>query len=73
MALTSLCNTAVPLFLGMLLDGITNGSQQGLSHAALYRLAAWFLGLIGLAYLLRARTERPAALLGRQRLHPDQP
>jgi ATP-binding cassette subfamily B protein len=53
MALTSLCNTSVPLLLGKLLDEITKGSEQGGSHADLYRLAAWFLGLIGLAYLLR--------------------
>src|SRR5437879_962820 len=53
MAVISLCNTSVPLLLGKLLDEIRNGMEQGLSHQALYRLAGWFLGLIGLAYLLR--------------------
>jgi ATP-binding cassette subfamily B protein len=53
MALTSLCNTSVPLLLGKLLDEVKNGTAEGLSPGGLYRLAGWYLGLIGLAYLLR--------------------
>jgi ATP-binding cassette subfamily B protein len=53
MALTSLNNTAVPLLLGSLVDAVRRGIEQGESPPELYRLALWFLGLIGLAYLLR--------------------
>jgi ATP-binding cassette subfamily B protein len=53
MALTSACNTALPLLLGRLVDGVKSGTEQGLNHAALYRLAAWFLGLIAVAYVVR--------------------
>jgi ATP-binding cassette subfamily B protein len=53
MALTSLCNTSVPLLLGKLLDEVKDGTAQGFTPGVLYRLAGWYLGLIGLAYLLR--------------------
>jgi ATP-binding cassette subfamily B protein len=53
MALTSICNTSVPLLLGKLVDEVKDGTEQGLSHETLYRLAGCYLGLIGLAYLLR--------------------
>src|SRR5579871_2090834 len=53
MALISLCNTSVPLLLGKLVDEVKIGTEQGSTHNDLYRLAAWFLSLIGLAYLLR--------------------
>src|SRR6266851_20042 len=53
MALISVCNTSVPLLLGTLLDEVKNGLEQGIGQEALYRLAGWFLGLIGLAYLVR--------------------
>jgi ATP-binding cassette subfamily B protein len=53
MALTSLCNTALPVLLGRLVHRIIEGTQQGLGHEALYRIAAWFLAWIGGAYLLR--------------------
>jgi ATP-binding cassette subfamily B protein len=53
MAVTSLCNTALPLLLGKLVDGVKHGTEEGLSHAALYHLAGWFLGLICLIYLVR--------------------
>src|SRR5438270_10924043 len=53
MALVSLCNTSVPLLLGKLVDDITTGTKQGLSHETLYWMAGSLLALIGLAYLLR--------------------
>jgi ATP-binding cassette subfamily B protein len=53
MALVSACNTALPILLGRLVDAILQGTHQGLSHEALYRSAAWFLGMLGGAYLLR--------------------
>src|SRR5262249_43452462 len=53
MALTSLCNTALPVLLGRLVHRIIQGTQEGLSHPALYEIAAWFLLWIGGTYLLR--------------------
>src|SRR5438128_1511331 len=53
MALISICNTSVPLLLGRLLDEVKNGMEAGIGPEALYRLAGFFLGLIGLAYLTR--------------------
>jgi ATP-binding cassette subfamily B protein len=53
MVATSLCNTALPLFLGKLVDGVKRGSEQGLPHATIYGIAAEFLGLIAASYLLR--------------------
>ena len=53
MACTSACSTALALFLGGLVDGAQLGVQNGLAQTALYRLAAWYLGLIAAAYLLR--------------------
>jgi ATP-binding cassette, subfamily B, bacterial len=53
MALTSLCQIAVPLFLGRLIDQVQRGFSQGLDRGALSRLAAWNLGAIAGAYLLR--------------------
>ena len=53
MAVTSLCNTAMPLLLGRLVDYVKQGIEEGLSHQTLYYLAARILALIGLLYLLR--------------------
>ena len=53
MAVTSICNTAMPLLLGGLVDRIKTGSEQGLSHERLFTIAAWMLGAIAVAYLLR--------------------
>jgi ATP-binding cassette subfamily B protein len=53
MALTSACNTALPLLLGKLVDRVTAGAREELAHEALYRLAGFYLVLIALAYLLR--------------------
>jgi len=53
MALTSASSTAIPVLLGRLVDGVQQGTVAGESEAGLYRLAFWFLGLIGGAYLLR--------------------
>src|SRR5262245_2563295 len=53
MALTSASNTAVALLLGRLVDAVTTGTHDSLSHEAMYRAAMLFLGLIAGAYLLR--------------------
>ncbi len=53
MAITSVCNTALPLFLGLLVDGVQRGTLQGATRTALFDVAAWYLFLIGAAYLLR--------------------
>jgi len=53
MACTSVCSTALALFLGQLVDGVQRGTLDGQSHETLYHLAGWYLGLIGGAYLLR--------------------
>ncbi len=53
MACTSACSTALALFLGQLVDGVQRGTLEGQPRDALYHLAAWYLGLIGAAYLLR--------------------
>jgi ATP-binding cassette subfamily B protein len=53
MALTSACNTAIPLLLGGLVDDVKQGTERSLTHTALYQAAALFLGLIALAYLVR--------------------
>ncbi|MBY0523378.1 MAG: ABC transporter ATP-binding protein/permease [Gemmataceae bacterium] len=53
MALTSACNTSLPVLLGKLVDGIKQGTEHGESAATLYRLAATLLGMIAAAYLVR--------------------
>jgi ATP-binding cassette subfamily B protein len=53
MACTSACSTALALFLGQLVDGVQRGTIEGQPRETLYHLAAWYLGLIGAAYLLR--------------------
>src|SRR5580692_3522493 len=53
MACISVCSTALALLLGQLVDGVQRDTLAGKPHETLYRLAAWYLGLIGAAYLLR--------------------
>jgi ATP-binding cassette subfamily B protein len=53
MAAVSLCNTALPLLLGRLVDAVMRGVREGWSPAVRYIVAAEILGLIGVAYLLR--------------------
>ncbi len=53
MALTGACNTAMPVLLGRLVARMIQGTEEGLSHQALYAIAGWFLMWIGVAYLLR--------------------
>jgi ATP-binding cassette subfamily B protein len=53
MACTSACSTVLALFLGLLVDGVQRGTLEGQPHATLYYLAACYLGLTGVAYLLR--------------------
>jgi ATP-binding cassette, subfamily B, bacterial len=53
MGLTSGASTAIPLLLGALVDAVNPRTHAGLSHSELFRLAGWYLGLIGGAYVLR--------------------
>src|ERR1022692_4875977 len=53
MACTSVCSTALALLLGQLVDGVQRGTLEGQPGETLYHLAAWYLGLIGAAYLAR--------------------
>jgi ATP-binding cassette subfamily B protein len=52
MAAVSLCNTAIPLLLGRLVDGV-KGLEQGMPPSALYTMTAEILGMIAAAYVLR--------------------
>jgi ATP-binding cassette subfamily B protein len=53
MALTSCCNTAIPLVLGRLVDQVEQATERGGLPDALSYLVAFDLGLIAAAYLLR--------------------
>ena len=53
MAAVSLCNTAIPLLLGKLLDAAELSQKEGWTHAASYAVAAEFLSLLAAAYVLR--------------------
>jgi ATP-binding cassette subfamily B protein len=53
MCLASGGNTAAAVFLGKLIDSVDPGRTGGLGSAAVFRGAAFYLGLIGLAYLTR--------------------
>jgi ATP-binding cassette subfamily B protein len=53
MAITSACNTALPLLLGQLVDAIKRGSDDGLQPRALYRVASYFLLGLAVTYLIR--------------------
>jgi ATP-binding cassette subfamily B protein len=52
MAVTSLVNTSIPLFLGTLVDAVRVRTEQS-QAAELYRTAFFYLMLIGTAYLVR--------------------
>ncbi|MGE5755188.1 MAG: ABC transporter ATP-binding protein [Planctomycetaceae bacterium] len=53
MAAASAANTAIPLHLGTLVNAVNPETNREISRTALWQLAAWYLGLIGLAYLVR--------------------
>jgi ATP-binding cassette subfamily B protein len=53
MALVSTCNTAIPVFLGKLVDGMQTQTHQGLGAEHILRSAALFLGIIAAAYVIR--------------------
>lgn len=53
MALASAANTAIPLYLGRLVDAVNPTARRGMSEAALTGIAARYLGFLGGAYLLR--------------------
>ncbi len=53
MCLASASNTAVALCLGRLVDSVDPARTQGLTRDAIFRGASLYLGLIGLAFLVR--------------------
>ena len=53
MCLASAGNTAVAILLGTLVESVNSARNQGLSQNALLWTAAVYLGLMGLAYLVR--------------------
>src|SRR5436305_15352773 len=53
MALTSVVNTSIPLFLGRLVDQVKTQAEAVPNAAAIYHTAAFYLGVIGGAYVLR--------------------
>src|SRR5438132_1158223 len=53
MAFGSAASTAIPLYLGKLVDSVNPETSRGLSQEAVTRAALGYLAVIGLAYLLR--------------------
>jgi ATP-binding cassette subfamily B protein len=53
MACISACNTAMPLLLGRLVDGVKTGEDQHLSAGAMYAYAFWVLLLLAGVYVAR--------------------
>ena len=53
MACTSACNTAMPLLLGELVDGVKNGDDKHLPASAMYTYAFWILLAVVGVYLAR--------------------
>src|SRR5947209_14280328 len=53
MAITSACNTAIALVIGLMVDAIKRGTEAGVGHADLTRTALIFLGVLSTAYLGR--------------------
>src|SRR3954447_360687 len=56
MAVASAANTAIALHLGTLVNAVNNQVNAGHSRSAVWHVAAVYLGLIGLAYLVREAT-----------------
>src|SRR6266542_1415310 len=48
-----LCNTALPVLLGRMLDGVDRGAREGSAAEELYRLATGFLAIIAGIYVVR--------------------
>jgi ATP-binding cassette subfamily B protein len=53
MAVTSACNTVMPLLLGYLVDGVSAGISRHLGPSALYKIAAWILLMLAGVYVVR--------------------
>src|SRR5262245_44364268 len=53
MAVTSVANTALPLWLGSLVDRIKSSTEAGLNTDALSRVSVTFLALLAGTYLVR--------------------
>ncbi len=53
MAITSAAGTAIPLVLGELVNAVEAAQKSALARPALFRMAATYLALLGLAYLVR--------------------
>ncbi len=53
MAVTSACNTAIPLLLGSLVDEVKHGIKHDTAAAVMYQVTLLYLGILAGAYLLR--------------------
>jgi ATP-binding cassette subfamily B protein len=53
MALTGASSTVIPVLLGRLVDQVKTGTERGLSGDTLYRVAFFYLAMIGATYVLR--------------------
>jgi ATP-binding cassette subfamily B protein len=56
MGITSAANTAIPLYLGKLLDSVNPETHRGLGQASLLHTAAYYLSIMGAAYFIREVT-----------------
>jgi ATP-binding cassette subfamily B protein len=56
MAMASACSTAVPLLIGMLVDGVRNAPEHAHQGAGFVRIAGRYLSLIACALLIREAT-----------------
>ncbi len=53
MMVASLANTAIPLYLGRLVDEVNPESHRGMTRSGLASLAAGYLGILGVCYVVR--------------------
>ena len=53
MAISALAYTAIPVILGRLFDGLQRGVAKGLDKQTLINFSLFYLGIIGVAYLVR--------------------
>src|SRR6266436_2087470 len=53
MAIIAGCNTAIPLLLGQMVDGVKTGIDQGSPARTIYQFSLFYLSLIAAAYFIR--------------------
>ncbi len=53
MAVVGFTNARIPLAIGSLVDRVQKGIESGLDRGAIWQVALFYLGMIGLAFLVR--------------------